>query len=157
MRVYVPASLDLLCSVRDSAVVDGPFDAVAVTAGLREWYATSDADDLEYAAMARASDLALEAAVADRRVVVVVDADEVDVDVTDEPAGSVQLTRIERARIASFHVDDAAAIPAVRLARTALAKAIPGSMPWEVEHLVDHDLAWFARQELDTVIADLQG
>jgi len=156
MRVYLPASLKLLRSVRDSSVVDGPFDAVAVTSGLREWYSTSDADGLEYAAMARASDLALEAATADRRVVVVVEADDVDVDVTDEPVGSVRLVRIEGARVASFHVDDATAVPAVRLARAALAKAIPDSMPWEVEHLVDHDLAWFARQELDAVIAELE-
>jgi len=133
----------------------GPFDAVAVTPGLREWYATSQDEDLEYAAMARAADLALDAAVDGRRVVVAVEVDAAVVRVVDDPVGAVVLDALAADAVASFHIDAADAVTAVRAAREAMASARTGEVPDAVEDLDDHELAWFAAQELDDVLGVL--
>jgi len=155
MRVYLPTSASTLRLLQTKAFVAGPFEAIGLTPGLRQWYSASDDDEFEYAAMSRATDLALALADQGRRIVVVLEAGDADIEVGDDPVGSLMLMQLESARVVSIHVDDAGAVPAVMMARAALTKVPAGVVPWEVEHLIDEDLAWFARQELDDVIAQL--
>jgi hypothetical protein len=129
--------------------------AFALTPALREAYRTGDADELEYAAMAEAARASLRLLAADpeamrRRVVIAADVD----GVTARPdldnavvrlSGPVQLKDI-----ASIHMDTAEAEQAVAAAAAVIDAADMGDE--DAEFLLgdaeDHDLAWYATQEL---------
>ena len=163
MRVYVPATLPALAGVlRAAEIGPAPLQAFTVTPALREWYASADVEELEYAAMMHAARASLRLLLADpraprRRVVLAAD-------VPDEQAGRaggfdggfeeptlVLLSApVPLARVVSGHVDDLAAAGDVSEAVAALAAADAGDD--DARFLVDgaegHELLWYATQEL---------
>lgn len=142
----------------------------ALTPALREAYASGDADELAHVAMGEAARASLrllgaelEAAgstatgsntepvqVALRRAVLAVDMDEV----TLRPDLDDAVVRVGRpvlmADVASAHVDTADAEDAVRAAVAAVDSADLGDLDAEfvLGEVADHDLAWYAPQEL---------
>jgi hypothetical protein len=129
----------------------------AVTPALREWYREGDIDELEYAAMTRAAAASLQLLAdeidADRRVVLA--ADVADAGLTPDgahgdPAAVVLLGRVGLDQVVSAHVDDVAAGVDVRAAIAALAAAEAGDADAQfvVDGLDDHELQWYAVQEI---------
>jgi len=163
MRVYLPATLPALAGVlRAAEIGPAPVQAYTVTPALREWYASADLEELEYAALMYAARASLRLLRADpgaprRRVVLAAD-------VPDEEAGRgsgfdggfeeptlVLLSApVPLARVVSGHVDDLAAVGDVSAAVQALAAADAGDD--DARFLVDgaegHELMWYATQEL---------
>ena len=163
MRVYLPATLPALAGVlRAAEIGPAPVLAYAVTPALREWYASADLEELEYAALMHAARASLRLLRSDpdaprRRVVLAAD-------VPDDQAGRgsgfdggfeeptlVLLSApVPLARVASGHVDDLSAVGDVAAAVQALAAADAGDD--DAQFLVDgaegHELLWYATQEL---------
>ncbi|WP_156756689.1 DUF6912 family protein [Actinokineospora pegani] len=160
MRVYLPATVSMLRTLSASgelAAISGT--AFALTPALRESYATGGDEELEYAAMndaARAS-LRLLRTEADtdpetlmRRAVVSADVDgaqlrpDLDHSVV-RLAGPVPLKAV-----AAIHFDTAEAEDAVRAAAAVVDAADLGDPDAEftLGDAEDHELAWYAVQEL---------
>jgi hypothetical protein len=163
MRVYLPATLPALAAVlRAAEIGPAPVQAFTVTPALREWYASADLEELEYAAMMHAARASLRLLRGDpdaprRRVVLAAD-------VPDEQAGRgggfdggfeeptlVLLSApVPLSRVVSGHVDDLGAVADVGEAVAALAAADAGDD--DARFLVDgaegHELMWYATQEL---------
>jgi hypothetical protein len=163
MRVYLASTLSALAELHKSgSITPAPLAAYAVTPALREWYTEGDAEELEYAAMtdaARASLrlLSADANVARRRVVVaaeVPDGSVAPVHDGGEP-GLVSVTAdVPRTWIASIHVDDPAVADQVALAAMLLPAADAGDEDavFTVDGIDDHELLWFATQELPDLL-----
>jgi hypothetical protein len=163
MRVYLPATLPALDGVlRAGEIGPAPVQAYTVTPALREWYASADIEELEYAALMHAARASLRLLRADtgaprRRVVLAAD-------VPDEQAGRgsgfdggfeeptlvLLAAPVPLARVASGHVDDLAAVADVSAAVEALAAADAGDddAQFVVDGAEGHDLMWYATQEL---------
>ncbi len=158
MRVYIPATLSAL----EQLVAEGFLQprsgtAFAVTPTLREAYAEGDDEELAAVAIAEAAlaSLRLLAAESDPRLRrAVLEADVPDDAVTLRPdlddavvriAGPVALDHVVAA-----YVDNAAAEPAVKAAIEVIDEADLGDEDAEltVGDAQDHDLAWYANQEL---------
>lgn len=158
MRVYIPATLSAL----EQLVAEGSLQprsgtAFAVTPALREAYAEGDDEELAEVAIAEAAlaSLRLLAAESDprpRRAVLIADAPDDSVtlrpdldDAVVRIAGPVVLDHIVAA-----YVDNAAAEPAVKAAVEVIDEADLGDEDAEltVGDAQDHDLAWYAAQEL---------
>jgi hypothetical protein len=157
VRVYVPATLAMLQRlVADRSLHAVNATAFAVTPTLREAYAEGDEDELADVALRDAALASLrlldedDSGLPPRRAVVVATAE----DVTARPdlddavvrlAGPVALDDV----IAAY-VDNADAEPAVRAAIEAVDAADLGDEDAEllVGDAQDHDLAWYAPQEL---------
>lgn len=160
MRVYLPATLRMLRTLvkaGELAAVGGT--AFALTPALRESYATGDTEELEYVAMAEAARAALrllaeehatDPAVVPRRAVVAADVD----DATQRPDLDFAVVRlagpVPMHRVAAVHLDVEAAEPAVRAAMAVIDAADLGDPDAEftLGDAEDHDLAWYAPQEL---------
>ena len=158
MRVYIPATLSMLqLLVSDGEMQPLSGTAFAVTPTLRESYAEGDDEELAEvaigeAAMASIRLLATESG-ADglplRRAVIVADADadpRPDLD-----TAVVRISgRIALDQVAAVYVDNAAAEPAVAAAIEVIDSADLGDEDAEltVGDAQDHDLAWYATQEL---------
>ena len=156
MRIYVPATLSMLRTLvktGELAPINGT--AFALTPALRESYATGEAEELEYAAMADAARASLRLLDTDpdavpRRVVVAADVE----NVTLRPDLDFAVVRlagpITLAQIAAAHVDNEAAEPAVRTAAALIEAADLGDpdADFAVGDAEDHELAWYATQEL---------
>ncbi|MGW5861781.1 DUF6912 family protein [Streptomyces sp. NPDC055239] len=159
MRVYVPLTLSSLAEVYKAGELGpGPLTAYAVTPALREWYASDDIEELEYAALGRAalSSLRLiagDAGAARRRVVLVADVADGAVDPGDQGAGADELgvgeVRVTGAlgmkKVAAVHVDAEDAVADV-------AAAVDGDAGALVDGVEDHELLWFATQEIPGLI-----
>jgi hypothetical protein len=163
MRVYLPSTLSGLAGIlRDRKLEPAPLTGYAVTPALREWYASADLEELEYAAMADAAKDSLRLLAADpeapsRRVVIVA---EVPDDAVAHEAGDLMdaddraLVRVTQPvsfdRIVSGHVDDAEAETDVRAARGAITAADAGDddAGFDVDGAAGHELMWYATQEL---------
>jgi uncharacterized protein DUF6912 len=170
MRVYIPATLPILSELaKRGELGPGPLTAYAVTPALREWYVEGDEEELEFAAMTEAARGALRLLAADRlapRRRVVVAAELYDAVVTPvgtpisreqgvEP-GEVRIDGVVGLRdVASFHVDDIGAEPAVGEAALVVRAADDGDedAQFTVDGVEDYDLLWFATQELSDLIA----
>jgi hypothetical protein len=165
MRVYVPLTLPGLAEAyKTGELASGPFVAYAVTPGLREWYLSDDVEELEYAALNRAALASLRLLAADpdavrRRVVVAVDI--ADGAVTDpdralDPApGEVRVAGTVRlAKAAAVHADSGEAEPDVAAAAGALAAADAGDDDAQVlvDGAEDHELLWYATQEIPNLV-----
>jgi hypothetical protein len=160
-RVYVPATLAML----QRLVAEGEIDAVsgtafAVTATLREAYTAGDDDELAEVAMAEAARASLRLLAAEdadgtetlgpRRVVVAADVD----DATPRPDLDDAVVRLDAAvpmsAVASVHVDLGEASSDVERAVAVIDAADLGDE--EAEFVLgdaeDHELAWYAAQEL---------
>lgn len=158
MRVYLPSTTSGLRTLISSGQLGpAPLTAFAVTPGLREWYQDDDIEALEYAAMSEAARASLRLIEADpkaaaRRVVVALDASDVDVQVRDDlDRGVVQLTAIMPiSAVASAHLDDSDAEETVNVAAGMIDAADVGDA--DAEALVDDaagfELGWHAVQEI---------
>ena len=139
-----------------------PISAHAVTPALRASWAGADDEELEYAVlMAAAFDsLQLIAATSGepRRVVVVADVDDADVDDADvDPGGDetavVVAGEVLISRCSAVHVDDADAEGEIVLALGRLPEAAAGDERALADvSLVEHELMWFATQEIPDLL-----
>ncbi|MFI5872058.1 DUF6912 family protein [Streptomyces sp. NPDC051445] len=163
MRVYVPLTLPGLAEAHKTGELgSGPLVAYAVTPALREWYLSDDIEELEYAALSRAALASLRLLAADpgaprRRVVVAVDVPDraaaADPDRTLDPAalGEVRVTgAVPLTKVAAVHVDAGEAEADVTAAAEALTAADAGDddAQFVVDGAEDHELLWFAGQEI---------
>jgi hypothetical protein len=163
MRVYLPATLPALVGVlRAAEIGPAPVLAYTVTPALREWYASADLEELEYAALMHAARASLRLLRADpeaprRRVVLAADVPDEEAGRGggfdggfDEPTLVLLSAPVPLARVASGHVDDLAAMADIAAAVQALAAADAGDD--DAQFLVDgaegHELLWYATQEL---------
>jgi uncharacterized protein DUF6912 len=163
MRVYLPATLPALAGIlRAAEIGPAPVLAYAVTPALREWYASADLEELEYAALMHAGRASLRLLRADpeaprRRVVLAADVPDEQAGRGggfdggfDEPTLVLLSAPVPLARVASGHVDDVAAVADIGAAVQALAAADAGDD--DAQFLVDgaegHELLWYATQEL---------
>ncbi|MEB3019998.1 DUF6912 family protein [[Mycobacterium] crassicus] len=172
MRVYIPATLAMLAQL----VADGSLrvlggTAFAVTPALRESYAQGDDDELAEVALGEAALASLrllgaetagggagaaDTALPTRRAVLVADiADGADGSAVvlrpDLDAAVVRLAGpVAITDVLAAYVDNAAAEPAVLAAVAAIDDADLGDEDAEltVGDAQDHDLAWYATQEL---------
>jgi hypothetical protein len=167
MRVYIPTTLTGLADAHKAGELGPvPLDAFAVTPGLREWYVSDDLEELEYAALTRAAQaslrlLAAAPAAPRRRVVVAVDVAETavrfDPDRGLDPAalGEVRLTGpVALSEAAAVHADADDAQADVGAAAGAVGAADTGDADaqFTVDGAEDHELLWFATQEIPHLI-----
>ena len=162
MRVYIPATLAMLSQlVADGVMPARSGTAFAVTPTLREAYAHGDEDELGEIALQEAALASLrmlagegvggeDGGLPPRRAVLVAEAEGVTVrpdldDAVVRLAGPVAL-----ADVVAAYVDNAAAEPAVLAAVAVVDAADLGDEDAEltVGDAQDHDLAWYAAQEL---------
>ncbi len=167
MRVYVPLTLPGLAEAHKNGEL-GPaaLGAYAVTPALREWYVSDDIEELEYAALNRAAQASLRLLAgnpeaARRRVVVAVDVPEgaavadPDRGLDQSALGEVRIAGpVPLSKAAAVHVDAADAEPDVAAAAAALGAADQGDddAQFTVDGAEDHDLMWFAVQEIPELI-----
>jgi hypothetical protein len=169
VRVYLPSTLPGLRRLLDAgALRDVPLAGYAVTGALREWYAEGDDEELEYAALtlaARASVrlldrlLAADESAPARRVVVVVESDDVE---PVPPGGSDEgdraavrvLAPVPLRRVQAVHVDDPVAEADVRAAAEQVVAADMGNddAAFAVEQAEGHELQWYATQEVGPLL-----
>ncbi|WP_017593452.1 DUF6912 family protein [Nocardiopsis potens] len=149
MRVYLPTTLPALAAVLAEGRVGGePLAAFAVTDALRA--TGGDDEELEYEAMLAAGDASLRLLAADpsaprRRVVLAADVPDAVVVATPDQAGPASVAiggAVPVKRLASGHVDDADAADAI-----GAAAADP-----EAGHQDEHELMWYAVQELKYLV-----
>jgi hypothetical protein len=158
VRVYIPATLTMLQTfVADGSIHARSGTAFAVTPTLRESYFEGDDDELAEVALREAAlaSLRLLAAEGDsglppRRAVLVAEVDGATVrpdldDAVVRLAGPVGI-----ADVIAAYLDNAAAEPAVLAAIEVIDSADLGDEDAEftVGDAQDHDLAWYASQEL---------
>jgi hypothetical protein len=163
VRVYLPASTNVLRTLVDDGVLPGPHTVFAVTPRLREFYELSDAgadsEELEYAALLAAARASLrlidvDPGAARRRVVVAADVPDAAVSPIDDADTERGAARVEgdvRLRdVASAHIDGAAAEDDVRAAVNVVLEADLGSddAQFVVDQAEGHELAWYATQEI---------
>ena len=160
MRVYLPCTRSGLRAALAAGQVDAPV-GFGVTPALREWYVEGDLEELEYAAStaaARAS-LRLLAGGGDdgwRRVVLAAELPDADA----RPAPEVHRAAVRLAGpvpwrvVESALVDDGSAAADVRRGADALAAADAGDddAAFLVDAVEDHELGWYALQELDDLL-----
>lgn len=158
MRIFVPATLPLLEQWHSSRLIDAP-TGFAVTPALREWYASGDDEELEYAALTEAARASIRLlAAADglplRRIVVAADVDSAVPDVQLGRAGVRLTAPLPLERVAAVHADDAAAEPTIRAAVAAVGAADAGDP--DAEFALDEaealELAWYATQEISDLL-----
>lgn len=161
MRVFVPATLAMLQKlVADGSLRPVNGTAFAVTPTLRESYAEGDEDELADVALRDAALASLrllgnegETGLPSRRAVLEADVDD-DADVTLRPDLDDAVVRVAGevpiGRVIAAYVDNAAAEAAVSAAVEAVDEADLGDEDAEltVGDAQDHDLAWYAPQEL---------
>ncbi|WP_405017672.1 hypothetical protein OHV05_12060 [Kitasatospora sp. NBC_00070] len=169
MRVYVPTTLAGLAAVYPGGALDQSV-AYAVTPALREWYVSDDIEELEYVALNRAAQAALRLLAADpeaprRRVVVAVEVADSGVGpfVGDEYQDQASLGRVvlkgplPLAKAAAVHADVADTEVAADIAAAAavIGAADQGDddAQFTVDGAEDHELLWFATQEIPALLA----
>jgi hypothetical protein len=163
MRVYVPLTLPGLAEAyRTGELGAARVTAYAATPALSDWYESEDPEELEYAALGLAAQASLRLLAADpaaprRRVVVAVDVAERTVDLSPEEMGETLVAGpLRTAKAAAVHVDAEEAEQDVTAAAAALDAADKGDADATdiVDRAGDHDLLWFATQEIPTLIGD---
>lgn len=158
-RVYLPSTLTRLRDAARSGTVGAPpVLGHAVTEALRAEDEQGDDEVGEYAAMTAAAQDSLGLLAADdppRRVVIVVDSEAV---VPVETGGVTTLVELREAvpagTIAAVHVDDVEAEPAVVAACASWADAAAGheDAAVVVERCLEHELGWYATQEIGDLL-----
>lgn len=162
MRVYLPATLGVLRAVgEEGRYGPAPVTGFAVTPALREWFASGEEEELEYAAFtdaARAALRLLDADPAAPRRRVVLSADVPDGEVTQHPELDRAVVRIETPVefewLACVHVDGAEAETDVAAAAAAIMAADleDDDAQFTVDSADDHELEWFGVQEIPTLL-----
>jgi hypothetical protein len=159
VRVYIPATLTMLQTlVADGSIHARSGTAFAVTPTLRESYFEGDDDELgevalREAALASLRLLAIEGEVAglpSRRAVLVAEVDGATVRPDLDDAVVRLAGPVEIADVIAAYLDNAAAESAVLAAVEVIDEADLGDEDAEftVGDAQDHDLAWYASQEL---------
>lgn len=160
MRVYVPATLPMLQElVAEGFLQPRGGTAFAVTPALREAYAEGDDEELAEVAKAEAALASLRLLSGEpddgsplRRAVVEADADpDAATPRPDLDDAVVRVSgRLALDQVVAVYVDNAAAEPAVRAAVAVIDDADLGDEDAEltVGDAQDHDLAWYAVQEV---------
>ncbi|HJQ45970.1 MAG TPA: hypothetical protein VJ870_06555 [Amycolatopsis sp.] len=156
MRVYLPATIGMLRKL----VAEGKLQPLggtgfALTPALRESYMSGSTEELEYAALLDAARASLRLLADDekerpRRVVISADVEHATIR-SDLDAAVVRLTGpIVMDEVAAVHVDAEEAEDAVRAASAIIDAADLGDLDAEftLGEAEDHDLAWYAPQEL---------
>ena len=158
MRVYIPATLSMLqLLVSDDEMQPRSGTAFAVTPALRESYAEGDDEELAEVAIGEAAMASIRLLATEsgddglplRRAVIVADADA-------EPRPDLDTAvvrisgRVRLDQVVAVYVDNADAEPAVAAAIEVIDSADLGDEDAEltVGDAQDHDLAWYATQEL---------
>jgi hypothetical protein len=162
MRVYLPTTFPALAAASAAGSFGPPpLLAYAVTPALREWYASGDSEELEYAATVDAARECLRLLSADpaappRRVVVAADVPDgaVGLAVDLHPAAVHVSVAIAMQDVASVHIDDDSAEADIRAAVAAVPAADGGDADaaFVVDGAEDHDLHWYATQEIPALI-----
>ena len=164
MRVYLPLTLSALRSALAEDAVPVTL-ATAVTPALREWYGEGDQDELEYAATAAAARFSLSLLGSDgldtddepRRVVLAAEVPDGSAtpSVADGRAAVRLAGPVPWRQVESALVDDRQAADDVRVGALALAAADAGDedAAVAVETVTDHELGWWAVQELPALVA----
>jgi hypothetical protein len=167
VRVYLPATTNVLRTLVDDGVLPGAHTGFAVTPELRAFYALSDAEadteELEYAALLAAARASLrlidvDPGAARRRVVLAADVPDAAVSPVDDPDADRGAVRVDRdvvlGDVASAHVDGADAEEDVRAAVGVVLEADLGSeeAQFAVDQAEGHELAWYATQEIGTLL-----
>jgi hypothetical protein len=163
IRVYVPATVPLLAVLKESGQLGGvPMEAHAVTPALREWYAEGDEEELEYVAFTRAAQAALQLLRHDpkaprRRVVISVDVPSSALVREEIELGSSAVVlpqAITLSNVAAIHVDSDDAAEQVAAAADVVEEALAGDpdAQFTVDGAEDHELEWYAVDELDQLI-----
>ncbi|WP_329564608.1 DUF6912 family protein [Kitasatospora sp. NBC_01266] len=168
MRVYVPTTLAALAQAHRGGALEQSA-AYAVTPALREWYVSDDLEELEYAALVRAAQSSLRLLAVDprtprRRVVVALDVPDAAVQpfTGDEYQDQASLGRVVLAgpvvlaKAAAVHADaeDEEVLEDVGAAVAAIAAADAGDADaqFSVDGAEDHELLWYATQEIPGLI-----
>ncbi|CAM2809897.1 hypothetical protein BST27_00985 [Mycobacterium intermedium] len=158
-QVYIPATLAMLQKlVADGSLWPVNGTAFAVTPSLRESYAQGDDDELAEVALREAALASLrllavepsDSTLPPRRAVLAADVDDVK-HRPDLDDAAVRLSApVSIAQVIAAYVDNAAAEPAVTAAIAVIDDADLGDEDAEliVGDAEDHDLAWYATQEL---------
>jgi hypothetical protein len=137
-----------------------PLRAHAVTAALRAELANADEEEWEYAACAAAAQASLDLLAAGsgddppRRVVVAVDAPRAQATAAEDPTAVRLDEPVPMARVAAVLADSADAAGAVAAARDALRSGAPDAGRLAARCL-DHELGWWATQEVDVLLAEV--
>jgi hypothetical protein len=162
VRVYLPATLPTLATLRGTGTLPPPQQAHAVTPDLREWYAEGDEEELEYVAFTRAAQDALRLLRRDptaprRRVVLSADVPVGLVRRGDRDLGSSLITMtgpVPVSAVAAIHVDGADAEEAVSAAAEVVEEALAGDpdAQFTVDGAEDHELEWYDPSELGQLI-----
>ncbi|MGB8944446.1 MAG: hypothetical protein WCD21_30080 [Streptomyces sp.] len=171
MRVYVPLTLSRLAEAyKAGELAPGPLTAYAVTPALREWYATDDIEELEYAALSRAALASLRLIAGDsgavrRRVVLAADVPDGGLEGGEASAsassgaseglGEVRVAGVlGLKKVAAVHVDAEDAAGDVAAGVEAMGAADQGDEEARlvVEGVEEHELLWFATQEIPGLI-----
>jgi hypothetical protein len=158
-RVYVPSSMSgLRALVAADGIGPAPFVAHAVTDALRAAYDDGGEEEWEYAAATAASRTSL-ALIRDdddpRRVVLAVDAETVrPAEGSEDPTLVSVEDVVPFRRVESVLVDLPEAGDDVRAAAASMVAADDGDEAAEavVERALDHELAWFATQEIGDLL-----
>jgi hypothetical protein len=159
MRVYIPATLAMLTElVADGFLQPRAGTAFAVTPTLREAYAEGDDEELAEVVIGEAAMASLRLLSAEppeapaRRAVVIADAPDDSVTARPDLDDAVVRVRgrIGMDQVAAVYVDNSDAEPDVRAAIAVIDAADLGDEDAEltVGDAQDHDLAWYATQEL---------
>ncbi len=160
MRVYCALTLPALASALDAGSLEAPV-AYAVTPALREWYSDGDDEQLEYAATAAAARASLRRLAGGggprRRVVLAVEVP----DASARPAPDLDRAAVRLgdplrlSQVVSALVDDPVAADDVSRGAGALAAAEAGDpdAALAVDAVEDHELGWYAAQELPALVA----
>ncbi len=156
MRVYIPATMSMLQRlVAEGSIQPLSGTAFAVTPALREAYADGDDDELAEVAIGEAALASIRLLAAEdaegpvRRAVIVADADASPRPDLDDAVVRIA-GRVGIGSVAAAYVDNAAAESAVQAAIAVIDEADLGDEDAEltVGDAQDHDLAWYATQEL---------
>ncbi|MBN1174777.1 MAG: hypothetical protein JXA67_21635 [Micromonosporaceae bacterium] len=158
VRVYLPATLAVVSTLRDRGVLAVPAEAHAVTPMLREWYSEGDEEELEYVAFTRAAQASLrllhdDPEVPRRRVVISADLEPPEVRPGPQRLGSSLVevvSEVPMAGIAAIHVDGMEAVGDVTAAVAVVVEAEAGDedAQFTVDGAEDHELQWFDPSEI---------
>ncbi|TQF66072.1 hypothetical protein FK531_19605 [Rhodococcus spelaei] len=162
MRVYVPATIAMLQRlVEDEQLDPVSRTAFAVTPALREAYASGDDDELAEVAMTEAARASLRLLAAEaeegegdkplfRRAVIAADVEDVKLRPDLDDAVVRLSAPLELSAVASVHVDLAEAEESIERAAKVIDAADLGDADAEfvLGDAEDHELAWYATQEL---------
>ncbi|CAB4775723.1 MAG: hypothetical protein F2727_02115 [Actinobacteria bacterium] len=154
MRMFIPLSPAHIQELVANGQLTEPLEGVIPNEAFAQWIESDDPEDMEFAALSRAGDLALLLAETNQRIVAVVDVDVDGLEISDEPAGTAFLANVSASQIASLHVDDALNKAVIADARKALASD-DDSGEAELTAVDDCDLLWFDALELADVAASL--